>query len=68
MCTNPHCFEDTCKGECVNINEVVESHDGNKIRENKWEEPEIEPTPLRSKYIYTMESWPWAVSPSQSKT
>ncbi len=52
MCTNPHCFEDCCQGECMNRSEIVESPEGKKVRLDNLKEPDIEPTPLRSKYIY----------------
>ena len=38
MCTNPHCFEDTCQGECTQISEIVLSPKGDKTLENKVEE------------------------------
>ena len=40
-CDNPHCFEDTCKGECTEPevrSEVVLDKDGNKIREHTLDE------------------------------
>ena len=48
ICKNPHCFEDTCKGECSETATKVEtglSEDGEFTQY-------IEPTPLRSKYVY----------------
>ena len=77
ICKNPHCFEDTCKGECINISEIVLSPEGKKVRLDKLEEPDshldnglsedgeftqyFEHTPLRSKYLYD-------VTPSSSKS
>ena len=43
---NPHCFEDTCKGECTTT--VIE----NGLSEDGEFTQYIEPTPLRSKYVY----------------
>jgi len=49
ICKNPHCFNDTCKGECRETYTRLEtglSEDGEFTQY-------IEPTPLRSKYVYT---------------
>ena len=66
ICTNPRCFEGTCRGECISIevrSEVVLDEHGNKVREHTIEHTleedgeftqYIEPTPLRSKYVYEM--------------
>ncbi len=38
ICTNPRCFEDTCRGECTEIrSEVVLDNHGNKVREHTIE-------------------------------
>jgi len=38
ICTNPRCFEDTCRGECTEIHsEVVQDEHGNKVREHNIE-------------------------------
>lgn len=49
ICKNPHCFDDTCKGECAPVTrtETCLSEDGEFTQY-------IEPTPLRSKYIYNV--------------
>ena len=46
ICKNPHCFDDTCKGECTVV--VIE----NGLSEDGEFTQYIEPTPLRSKYVY----------------
>ena len=50
ICKNPYCFDDTCRGEClecvpVTRTETCLSEDGEFTQY-------IEPTPLRSKYVY----------------
>jgi hypothetical protein len=48
ICTNPHCFEETCKGECLKPETRIE----NGLSEDGEFTQYIETTPLRSKYIY----------------
>ena len=57
ICKNPHCFEDTCKGEC----EDNSLHLDNGLSEDGEFTQYFEHTPLRSKYLYD-------VTPSISKS
>ena len=48
ICKNPHCFEDTCKGECKG----EPLHLDNGLSEDGEFIQYFEHTPLRSKYLY----------------
>ena len=48
VCKNPYCFEETCKGECEFSTKIE-----NGLSEDGEFTQYIEPSPLRSKYVYT---------------
>ena len=50
ICKNPHCFDDTCRGECLECKPV--SRTETCLSEDGEFTQYIESTPLRSKYVY----------------
>ena len=50
ICRNPYCFEETCKGECLECEPVTRTE--TCLSEDGEFTQYIEPTPLRSKYFY----------------